>query len=78
MNNVCIFSHDQVTYNNNSQILQFKVQLECVIWADTDIRIKVKTAAHSVIRINTRKIIGQTTRQRWLFCVTSAENTTSQ
>ena len=48
MNNVCIFSHDQVTFLcYNCHRLQFNYN-ESAIWADTDIRLIATITAQSV------------------------------
>ena len=47
INNVCIVSHDQFTYDINAIDCSSNYR-KIAIWADTDIRLIVKTTAHNV------------------------------
>ena len=48
MINVCIFSHDQVTYDISANIDYSSFNRQIAIWADTDIRLIVNITAQSV------------------------------
>ena len=63
MNNVSIFSHDEVTHDLTAVHFSSNYN-KSVIWVDTDIRLVVKTTAQSVIWADTDiRLVVKTTAQ---------------